>query len=125
VKAVLGRRREARSARRVGAAAWAKGKRGMKAALPWMRRARKPGGGRLGEEWPQPSTGKMPRLRAGYEAEGRAKMKMKVWREAVSDERAAALLAQSAPVFEAVLRAAGVVRAGEGGSFARPSGLLA
>ncbi len=50
---------------------------------------------------------------------------MKVWREAVSDEQAVALLAQSAPVFEAVLRAAGVVWVGEGGSFAGSSGLLA
>ncbi len=65
----------------------------------------------------------MPRLKVGYEAEGRAKMK--VWREAVSDEQAAALFAQSVPVFEAVLRAAGVIWVGLGGSFARSSGLSA
>jgi len=50
---------------------------------------------------------------------------MKVWREAVSDEQAVALLAQSTPVFEAVLRAAGVVWVGGGGGFARRSGLTA
>ena len=65
----------------------------------------------------------MPRSKSGCAARRRAKMKVR--REAVSDEQAAALLAQSAPVFEAVLWAAGVVRVGEGGSFARLSGLSA
>jgi len=50
---------------------------------------------------------------------------MKVWREAVSDEQAAALLAQSVPVFEAVLRAAGVIWVGLGGGFPWLSGLSA
>ncbi len=67
--------------------------------------------------------GKMPRSKSAWAARRRAKMKVR--REAVSDEQAAALLAQSAPVFEAVLRAAGAVRVGVSGGFPWPSGLSA
>ena len=56
--------------RPVGAAAWAKGKPGMKTALLGVEPCRKPPGAGRGGRWPQPSAGKMPRLRAGYEAEG-------------------------------------------------------
>jgi len=42
VKVAFGRRMWARNARRVGAAAWVKGKAGMKAALPWWSLAASP-----------------------------------------------------------------------------------
>ena len=94
-----GRLRAARSRcgqRPVEAAAWAKGKRGMEAALLWVAYRRKAGRGERGGRWPQPSSGKMLWLKSACAARRRAKMKVR--REAVPGEPIALLLAWCAQV---------------------------
>ncbi len=76
--------------RPVGAAAWVKGKPGMKVALPWVAYRREAGRGGRGGRWPQPSVGKM--LRSKSACAVRRGAKMQVRREAVSGEPIALLL---------------------------------
>ena len=84
--------------RPVGAAAWAKGKRGMKAALPWAELCRKPGGVGCGGQWPQPCAGEVYRSKSACAARRRATMEAQ--REAVFGQPAAILLARWAPVLK-------------------------